>query len=99
MAIANPRAVRRFAEAMGWLEKTDRIDAGVIAWFAEAKRLKPTPPSSANQQRLQALTTRLRQLTELRVAQLNQRRLVTDTGVLASFNAILAAPSRPPSPR
>ena len=31
-AIVNPRAVRRFAEAMGILEKTDRIDTGVIAW-------------------------------------------------------------------
>jgi len=30
-AIVNPRSVRRFAEAMGLLEKTDRIDAGVIA--------------------------------------------------------------------
>ncbi len=27
-AIVNPRAVRRFAEAMGYLEKTDRLDAG-----------------------------------------------------------------------
>ena len=34
---------------MGSLEKTDRIDAGIIAWFAQANRLKPTspaPPSS-----------------------------------------------------
>jgi Transposase len=34
VAVVNPRAVRRFAEAMGFLEKTDRIDAGIIAWFA-----------------------------------------------------------------
>ena len=38
-AIVNPRAVRRFAEAMGFLEKTDRIDSGIIAWFAEVKRV------------------------------------------------------------
>ena len=31
VAVVNPRAVRRFAEAMGFLEKTDRIDAGIIA--------------------------------------------------------------------
>jgi hypothetical protein len=36
VALLNPRAVRRFAEAMGLLEKTDRIDARVIAWFAAA---------------------------------------------------------------
>ena len=45
-AIANPKAVRRFAEAMGFLEKTDRIDAEMIARFAQAKRMAPTPPPS-----------------------------------------------------
>ena len=42
-AIVNPRAVRRFAEAMGFLEKTDRIDSGIIAWYAEVKRIVPPP--------------------------------------------------------
>lgn len=41
-ALTNPRAVRRFVEAMGRLEKTDRIDAEVIALFAAARRIKPT---------------------------------------------------------
>src|SRR5689334_9858882 len=63
VAILNPRAVRRFAEGMGWLEKTDRIDAGVIAWFAQVKRSLPCTPASAQQEHLHALVTRLRQLT------------------------------------
>ena len=88
-AIVNPRAVRRFAEAMGILEKTDRIDTGVIAWFAEVKRIVPQPPASPAQQQLAALVTRLRQLTELRTAQSNQRRLVTDPTVRGSFDALL----------
>ena len=88
-AIVNPRAVRRFAEAMGILEKTDRIDTGVIAWFAEVKHIAPQPPASHAQQRLTALVTRLRQLTELRTAQLNQRRLVTDPEVRHSFDELL----------
>jgi len=62
-AVANARSVRRFAEAMGVLEKTDRIDAQMIARFAEAKRMAPTPPPSADQQQLSALATRLRQVT------------------------------------
>jgi transposase len=41
VATLNPRSVRRFTEGMGLLEKTDRIDAGVIAWFAETKRIVP----------------------------------------------------------
>jgi transposase len=88
-AIVNPRAVRRFAEAMGILEKTDRIDTGVIAWFAEVKQIAPQPPASDLQQRLAALVTRLRQLTELRTAQSNQRRLVTDVAALAGFDELL----------
>ncbi|HJS84061.1 MAG TPA: IS110 family transposase [Acetobacteraceae bacterium] len=93
-ALINPRAVRRFAEAMGLLEKTDRIDAGAIAWYAEVKRLQAHPPASATQARLTALVTRLRQLTELRVTQLNQRRLADDAEVLASLEAVIALLTR-----
>lgn len=93
-AILNPRAVRRFAEAMGFLEKTDRIDAGLIAWFAAVKRVVPQKPAPENQERLAALVTRLRQLTELRVAQINQRRLVTEPDVLACFDELVGLTSR-----
>ena len=93
-AVLNPRAVRQFAEGMGLLEKTDRIDAGVIAWFAETKGMVPQPPAGAAQERLGALVTRLRQLTELKTAQGNQRRLVTDPSVLASFDEMLALVAR-----
>jgi len=94
VAIVNPRSVRRFAEAMGILEKTDRIDAGVIAWFAEVKRIVPQPPASDAQHRLAALVTRLRQLTELRVAQSNQRRLVDDETAARSFDELLGLIAR-----
>jgi transposase len=90
VALLNPRAVRRFAEGMGLLEKTDRIDARVIAWFAAVKNSRPCAPASAEQQRLKALVTRLRQLTELQVAQRNQRLLVSDATVLATFGEVLA---------
>jgi len=90
VALLNPRAVRRFAEGMGLLEKTDRIDAGVIAWFAAVKHVVPSQPASAEQMRLQALVTRLRQLTELQAAQRNQRLLVTEATVLGCFTKLLA---------
>jgi transposase len=93
-AIVNPRAVRRFAEAMGIPEKTDRIDCGVIAWFAAAKAVVPQPPAPEPQRRLTALVTRLRQLTELRTAQTNQRRLVTEDPVLRAFEELLALLAR-----
>ena len=85
VAVVNPRAVRNFAQGMGLFEKTDRIDAGVIAWYAETKGCVVVSPASAQQQQL----TRLRQLTELRAAQRNQRLLVTDKVVLKSFRKLL----------
>jgi transposase len=88
-ALVNPRAVRRFAEAMGLLEKTDRIDAGVIAWYAEARRIVAQQPASPAQRQLRALSDRLRQLTRLAVMQSNQRRLVEDTAVQAMFDELL----------
>ncbi len=93
VALLNPRAVRRFAEGMGLLEKTDRIDAGVIAWFAAVKGSRPNAPASAEQERLKALVTRLRQLTELRAAQRNQRLLVTEASVRDTFGEVLAVVS------
>jgi transposase len=56
-ALTNPRQVRKFAEALGKLEKTDRIDAEVIARHADALRVNPTRPKSDKQQHLDALST------------------------------------------
>ena len=89
VAILNPRAVRQFAQSMGQLEKTDRLDAGMIAFFAETKDSQPVCLSSARQQKLRALVTRLRQLTEVRTAQMNQSRLVTDPVIVSHFKQLL----------
>ena len=90
VSILNPRAVRQFAQSMGALEKTDRIDAGMIAWYAAVKQSPPVCLAPQSQQHLRALVRRLRQLTEIRTAQLNQQRLVTDRAVAASFRKMLA---------
>jgi transposase len=93
-AVVNPRSVRRFAEAMGLLEKTDRIDAVAIAWYAEVKKIAPRPPAEPAQQKLTAIVTRLRQLTELRTMQANQRRLVTEPEARSSIDELLAFVAR-----
>jgi transposase len=93
-AIVNARSVRQFAEAMGILEKTDAIDAGVIARYAEVKGIVAQPPAGAAQDRLRALVKRLSQLTELRTSQLNQRRLVSEGEVLAAVEELLALVAR-----
>jgi hypothetical protein len=50
VAVVNPRQARDFAKATGTLAKTDRIDAYVLARFAEA--LKPEPRALPDQQAL-----------------------------------------------
>ena len=46
VAVVNPRQVRDFARSQGMLAKTDRLDAAMIAHFAEASDLGPQPPKS-----------------------------------------------------
>ena len=89
--LTNPRSVRRYAESMGILEKTDRLDAGVIARFAHAKNLQPTPAPTPAQQRLKALVARLRQVTDdLTVQKQRRASLVDNAEMLASINEVIA---------
>ena len=89
-ALTNPKAVRRFAEAMGRLEKTDRIDAEVIARYATARRLQPTPPPCKEQQRLTALAVRLRQVTSDITVQKQRLHSTRDPLALASLKEAIA---------
>jgi transposase len=90
-ALTNPRNVRRYAEAMGILEKTDRIDSSVIARFADAKNLAPTPLPSQAQQRLKALVARLRQVTDdLTVQKQRRASLLDNPEMLASLDEVIA---------
>ena len=89
-AIANARAVRHFAEAMGFLEKTDTLDAGVIAHYGQVRGLKPTPPPSAAQQRLKALVARLSQVTGDLTVQKQRRSAATDAETIASLDEVIA---------
>jgi transposase len=90
-ALTNPRSVRRYAEAMGILEKTDRIDAAVIARFADAKHLAPTPLPSQAQQRLKALVARLRQVTDDLTVQKQRRASMLDNAEMkASVDEVIA---------
>ncbi|MFQ5961905.1 MAG: IS110 family transposase [Candidatus Methylomirabilales bacterium] len=70
--VVNPRQVRDFAKATGQLAKTDRLDALVLARFAESVRpaLRPLPDTAT--QELRALLARRRQLLEMRTAEKNR---------------------------
>lgn len=72
VAIVNPRQVRDFAKALGLLEKTDALDAAVLAAFAARVRPTPRPLPDDLQADLQALVTRRRQLVDMLTAERNR---------------------------
>jgi len=65
VVVVNPRQVRDFARATGQLAKTDRLDAAVLARFAEAIRPEPRPLSDAATRTLTALVRRRQQLQQM----------------------------------
>lgn len=70
--VVNPRQVRDFAKATGQLAKTDRIDADILARFADVVRPAVRPIADADAQELDALLARRRQLLEMLQAERNR---------------------------
>jgi len=72
VAIVNPGRVREFAKSIGQLAKTDKIDARLLAFFAE--RVKPALSRipDEDEQHLTGLVRRRRQLLEMRTAETNR---------------------------
>ena len=75
VVVVNSRQVRDFAKATGKLAKTDKIDAEVLALFAERVRPKVRPRPDAQQAALEAILTRRRQIVEMLVAEKNRSKL------------------------
>jgi transposase len=96
VAVINPRQARVFAKAMGYLAKTDRIDARALAELAQVLArhpqrdrfisVLPTP----EQQVLQALVARRRQLVAMHVAE-HQRLSVSHQAARKSIEALIQA--------
>jgi transposase len=72
VVVVNPRQTRKFAGSMNQLAKTDRLDAHLLARFADVVRpeVRPIPDEQARQ--LQALITRRRQIVDMIVAEKNR---------------------------
>jgi transposase len=71
VAVVNPRQAHAFGKALGYLAKTDRIDAAALAEFGHTLLARAdlaryvTPLASAEQRVLAALVTRRRQLVTM----------------------------------
>ena len=72
VAVVNPRQVRDFAKGLGILAKTDRIDAQVLAKFAQHINPRMLREMPEQQQQLADLVTRRRQLLDLRTMESNR---------------------------
>ncbi|MGH9510200.1 MAG: IS110 family transposase [Terriglobales bacterium] len=70
--VANPRAVRHFAQALMQRSKTDPLDARVLLEFAVRMPFQPWQPPSATALHLGALARRLEALTDLLTAERNR---------------------------
>jgi transposase len=96
VAVVNARQAREFARAMGYLAKTDRMDARMLAELAAVLARRPDRHKvlralpSEQQQRLHALVLRRRQLVQMLVAERN-RLAVSHRAARASIEALIEA--------
>lgn len=72
VVVVNPRHVRDFAKATGTLAKTDRLDAQVLALFAQRVRPAVRPLKDPQSRELEALFTRRHQLVEMLTMERNR---------------------------
>ena len=71
-ALVNPRQVRDFARALGRLAKTDRLDAELLALFAQLTQPRLLEKAPEKQTQLDDLVSRRRQLVDMRTAESNR---------------------------
>jgi transposase len=77
VVIMNPKVLRHFAKAIGRLAKTDKLDAQVLALYAQRVQPPVRPLKDQEQLELANLMTRRRQLQGMIVMEENRRRTCT----------------------
>ncbi len=77
--VVNPTSVRRYAQAIGVLAKTDRIDAQVIAKYAATLKPEFKPIPDKTSQQIKDLLTRRSQLLEMSTMEKNRLQILPKT--------------------
>jgi transposase len=85
--LANPRKTRDFGRAMGKLAKTDKIDAHVLAHYAEAVGPEARILTEVQQKELAYFLSRQRQLVEMLTMEKNRIKNCPSTNVRAKIQA------------
>lgn len=89
LSVVNPLLVKRFAEASGQRNKTDRADAKGLALFCRSQRPELWHAPSPGVRALQALVARLGTLQSMRQAE-TQRLQVAHDSVSCSLRSVIA---------
>jgi transposase len=89
VAVINPKRARDFAKALGLVAKTDRIDARVLALFAEKVQPAPVEKTPEKQAEIQQLVARRRQLIDLRTQESNRWELTRAKLARKSIQAVI----------
>jgi len=89
VAVINPKRARDFAKALGLTAKTDRIDARVLALFAERVQPAPLEKTPEKQAEIQQLVARRRQLIDLRTQESNRWEITKAKLARKSIQAVL----------
>ena len=76
VCIVKPLSVRRYAQALGKLAKTDKIDAQVIAEYGERVKPRITLSKSKNLILIKDLLSRRRQLVNMKTKELNRVKIM-----------------------
>jgi transposase len=79
LMVANPRAVRRFAEAMGNRSKNDRVDTALLEEFAARMPFEPWQPPGQAALELRAIARRIKALTVACTAEKNRLHAAVST--------------------
>ena len=77
--VAMPERIRNFAEGIDIMAKTDKLDAFVIAKFAQLKKPVPRTPLSKEEEQLKTLATRRNELVDMRTVEKNRLHLAQDS--------------------
>jgi len=89
VAVINPKRARDFAKALGMLAKTDRIDARVLALYAEKVQPAPIEKTPEKQVEIQQLVARRRQLIDLRTQESNRWDVTQAKAARKSIQAVI----------
>ncbi|MFV8449783.1 IS110 family transposase [Vibrio campbellii] len=88
--VANPLRIKRFAEAIGQRAKNDRLDAELIAHYAERVQPELTKLKSENIRLMSDLVTRRNQLLTMQTMERNRRQILPKN-ISSTITPILTA--------